>query len=134
MKTAAEAVIEFNRDLLKIGDRPICPMPPDEYKHLLTALREEIEQELHQAWVDEDIIGMIDAKIDAVYFLIGGMYKCGLDSDQIHACFMAVHEANMKKKKGVIARRAVGDAPDAEKPTDWVDPKLKIAQILGFTG
>lgn len=130
MKRAAEAVIEFNRDLLGIEPRPICPMPTDEYLHLQKALREELGKELLEAWAEEDLIGMIDAKIDAIYFLLGGLYKCGLTAEQIEACFMAVHAANMLKRKGQIERRATGDVPDAVKPADWQDPKIEIARIL----
>lgn len=131
MKEAAAAVIEFNRDLLNIEPRPVCPMPIDEYQHLLKAVDEEMA-ELREAWGEEDVVAMVDAKIDAIYFLLGGLYKNGLTTDQIHACFMTVHSANMQKVRGRIASRAVGNAPDAIKPEGWLDPKVEIAKILGL--
>lgn len=132
MLKAAEAVIIFNRDLLGTQPRPVCPMTPDEYNHLLKAVQEEIFKELVQAWSEEDVVKMVDAKLDAIYFLIGGLYKCGLTAQQIHDCFMHVHEKNMEKKKGKVASRAVGDVPDAVKPADFVPADVGIAAILGF--
>jgi predicted HAD superfamily Cof-like phosphohydrolase len=132
MKQAASAVIEFNRDLLGTLPRPVCPMETDEYLHLGKAIREEM-QELAEAWANEDVVGMVDAKIDAIYFLIGGLYKNGLTAEQIGDCFMAVHNANMLKVKGRVAARATGDVPDALKPEAWVDPKIAITAILGLS-
>lgn len=131
MLRAAEAVIEFNRDLLKIEARPVSPMPMDEYEHLLKAVNEEIS-ELQQAWNEEDVVKMVDAQLDAMYFLLGGLYKMGLTAEQIDACFAAVHSANMTKVKGKIASRAVGNAPDAVKPKDFVPADVEIAKILGL--
>lgn len=132
MIEAARAVIVFNRDLLGTPERPICPMPPNEFEHLKKALNEEIWIELQKAWNEEDVVKMVDAKLDAIYFLIGGLYKCGLTAQQIHDCFMHVHEKNMEKKKGVVARRGVEGVPDAVKPDDFVPAELGIATILGL--
>lgn len=132
MIDAAKAVIQFNHSRLGIEPRPICPMPSDEYEHLRKAISEEIFKELAEAWAEEDVVAMVDAKIDAIYFLIGGLYKCGLTAQQIHDCFMHVHEKNMTKVKGVVASRAVGSAPDAIKPDDFIAPEIGIAAILGF--
>jgi predicted HAD superfamily Cof-like phosphohydrolase len=131
MKTAAIAVIEFNRNLLGIPERPISPMPNDEYEHLRKAILEEVE-ELHSAWSDQDVVRMVDALMDKMYFAIGGLYKMGLNADQIAACFAAVHSSNMMKRKGKVERRAVGNVPDAVKPVGFVPADIEIARILGF--
>jgi predicted HAD superfamily Cof-like phosphohydrolase len=133
MIEAAQAVVEFNRDLLKIAPRPICPMTQDEYKHIIKAFMEEI-RELQEGWAEEDVVAMVDAKIDLIYFAIGGLYKCGLSPDQIAACFFAVHAANMVKAVGKVSRRETGSVPDAVKPDGWPDPKVEITKILGLAG
>lgn len=134
MKQAAEAVIEFNRDLLGIEPRPICPMPDDEYEHLRKAFIEEFLTEFGKAWGEQDVVKMVDSLLDGMYFAIGGLYKMGLNADQIHACFMHVHECNMTKKKGVVAARAVGNAPDAIKPAGFVPAEHGITRILELAG
>jgi len=132
MIEAARAVVSFNRDLLGTPERPICPMPANEYQHLIKAIGEEIYIELAHAWNDEDVVAMVDAQIDAIYFLMGGLYKCGLTAQQIHDCFMHVHEKNMEKKRGTVARRATDGVPDAIKPEGFVPAEAGIAAILGL--
>lgn len=129
----AQAVIEFNRDLLGIQPRPISPLSSDEFSHLSKAFSEEFGTEFREAFDQEDVIKMVDSIIDGMYFAIGGLYKMGLDADQIEACFLAVHNANMSKVAGKVARRAVGNVPDAIKPENWISPELEIAKILDLS-
>jgi predicted HAD superfamily Cof-like phosphohydrolase len=42
----------------------------------------------------------------------------------------AVHEANMEKKLGVVAKRGDGSAADAVKPEGWIPPEGRIEAIL----
>jgi len=93
-------------------------------------LSEEI-QELMMAHDDIDYIGAVDAAVDLLYFGVGVLHKLGLTPEQMGACFTAVHEANMEKKKGIVARRGDGTAPDAIKPEGWTAPEERIAAILG---
>lgn len=132
MKEAATAVIAFNRDLLGIPQRPIAPLPDAELEHLIKCLHEEFIVELRTAAMAQDVVAKVDSILDGIYFAIGGLYKMGLNPDQIHACFMHIHEKNMEKKAGTVARRAVEGAVDAVKPADFIPPEIEIARILGL--
>ena len=125
MKDAATAVIAFNRDLLGIPQRPIGPLPDAELEHLIKCLHEEFIVELRTAAMAQDVVAKVDSILDGIYFAIGGLYKMGLNPDQIH-------EKNMEKKAGTVARRAVEGAVDAVKPADFIPPEIEIARILGL--
>lgn len=128
-----EQVVEFNTKVLKIEQRAICALEPAEYEITLKCLREELD-EFTQAVESGDFISSIDALIDLKYFAVGALYKMGLSADAITQCDSAVHEANMEKKLGVNARRAVEGAADAVKPLDWMPPELRIIDILDSLG
>ena len=130
MKGAAAAVIEFNQNILGIEPRKLEPMPENEAKHLVKCLNEEVNDEFMEGQTKGDLVDCVDALIDAMYFALGGLYKMGLSAHQIEACFLAVHQANMEKKKGVVAGRAVEGAVDAIKPAEWKSPEQRIAEIL----
>lgn len=132
MKEAASAVITFNRDLLGIAPREIAPLSNAEFEHLKKCLHEEFSTELDTAFLAEDVVAMVDSILDGIYFAIGGLYKMGLTADQVHACFMHIHEKNMEKKAGKVARRAVEGAADAVKPENFVPPEVEITRILGL--
>lgn len=146
-------IFEFNHTLLGVKTKPEAQL---EHKHALfcvKAIREEAK-ELEDEYVsqglteikgepvlitDEDInsertkwqtVKSIDALIDASYFAIGGMARAGLTTDQAWACFMAVHEANMTKKRGAAPTRGDMGVPDAIKPAEFVPPEQKIYEIL----
>ena len=121
-------VCEFNRTILGIEQRPIGFMPDQEVEHLVKAMYEEVE-EFHDGTSNGDLIGAIDGLCDLIYFAMGGLWKMGLTPEVASEIFTAIHEANMTKRKGVIARRDTG-APDAIKPADWVPPEARIAEIL----
>jgi len=124
----AEAVVQFNSQVLGIEQRPPASLCTAEFNHGLKCLNEEVV-EFGEAHVQADYIGQIDALVDLMYFATGLMYKLGLTPAQIHACQMAVHDANMTKKKGVVAKRDTG-APDAVKPEGWIPPEARIAKIV----
>lgn len=122
-------VVEFNRSILGIEQRPIGIMPEYEVKHLGKCLREEVS-EFEDAFAMGDLIGMIDSLVDGLYFGVGGLYKLGLPPEAISEIVLAVHEANMTKKKGTVAHRATDGAVDAVKPNGWIPPEERIGQIL----
>lgn len=132
MKSAADAVIEFNRDILKIPNRQLATLGEDEFRHLTLCFREEFEHEFGVAHKAQDIVQCVDALLDGIYFALGGLYKMGLNSDQITACFAAIHEYNMTKKKGQLEKRATGDVADAIKQEGIATPEERIAKILGL--
>jgi len=122
------AVVQFNRDILGIAQRSPASLTTTEMTHGLKCLQEEVD-EFSTAHAHGDYIGQIDALVDLIYFTTGLAYKLGLTPEQIHECQMAVHHANMTKKKGIVAKRDTG-APDAVKPEGWVPPEALIAKIV----
>ena len=122
------AVVDFNKEILGIQQRIVRGMPEKEQEITLKCLAEELA-ELKQAISHNSIVDQVDALIDLVYFAFGAMYKIGLTPQQIKDCCMAVHEANMSKKRGINAKRATG-AADAVKPEGWVSPEERINKIL----
>lgn len=122
------AVVDFNKEILGIQQRIIRGMQEAEQEITLKCLTEELA-ELKQAIDDVSIVDQVDAIIDLVYFAFGALYKIGLTPEQINACCMAVHNANMSKKRGINAKRATG-AADAIKPEGWVSPEDRISKIL----
>lgn len=129
-ETFVRDVIEFNRDLLGIAQRQVQPLSLEEHTHLSMALQEELK-EFNDAVMQGQIIESVDALIDLMYFAVGGLWKHGLTQEQIVQSMRAVHEANMQKRKGKVAKRYTG-APDAVKPEDWVSPETRIATILAL--
>jgi predicted HAD superfamily Cof-like phosphohydrolase len=126
-KSFVENVVEFNQKILKIKQRPIGKLSDAEFDISAQSLAEELV-EFEEA---ETVIDQIDALIDLQYFAIGIMYKLGMRADQINDCMLAVHEANMTKKKGVNKKRGNGKVADAVKPKGWVKPEDRIREILG---
>lgn len=129
MTNLVNQVIEFNKQVLKIDQRSLDMLKANEFEISIKCLKEEIE-EFEQAHKNGDIIGCIDSMVDLRYFAIGVLYKMGLNVDSIIACDTAVHEANMTKKLGSVAKRAVDGAADAIKPVGWVSPEERIINIL----
>ena len=127
-ETFVQDVIEFNRDLLGIEQRTPAMMSVEEHTHLTMALQEEL-QEFNDAVIEGDVVGAVDAIIDMMYFAVGGLWKLGLTYEQVVKSMRAVHEANMQKRKGKVAKRYTG-AADAVKPENWVSPEARIAAIL----
>lgn len=126
---AFEQVVEFNKKVLGIEQRPLTFPSGSELDHSVKCLKEEAT-ELSEAYQAGDFIGCIDANIDTMYFAIGNLYKLGLTPEQMEKCFTVVHEHNMRKVRGVVDRRGDGSAPDAIKPEGFVGPEEQIAEIL----
>lgn len=133
MSNFVDQVVEFNQRVLKIDQRPIDMLKTSEFEISMKCLQEELD-EFEEAFKSGDIIGCIDAIIDLKYFAVGVMYKMGLTPDHMKQCMTAVHEANMEKKLGVNAKRAVEGAADAVKPEGWIPPEERIANILDGVG
>lgn len=147
-----DQVFEFNRECLGVQPKAA---PQMEHKHAMfnvKAIREEAkeleDQHLEPAifeggdrmpieWADPQseearwqTVHSIDAVIDAAYFAIGAMARAGLTPSKAMQCFMVVHNANMTKKKGIVAGRGDMGVPDAVKPADFVPPEDQIYEIL----
>lgn len=118
---------QFNREILNIDRFEIKPLEKDELEWLLNALREEVKE----AEDAESVEDFVDAMLDLIYFAAGGLHRAGLRSYQAEMCFDIVHAANMAKTRGVKESRLVQHELDAVKPQSWVDPKIKIRELLG---
>jgi predicted HAD superfamily Cof-like phosphohydrolase len=129
MNPIIRKVIEFNQQVLDIQPREIGVMIEGEAKATVKALNEEAT-EFQEAFDGHDILGQVDALVDSIYFAVGALYKMGLTGLQIEAAFDVVHECNMKKHLGRVAKR---DNPlgDAVKPEGWVGPEEGLAGVLG---
>lgn len=150
-------IFEFN-NMLGYGPKPVCQMDHKAAMFNVKAIREEAQEleDEHLHVVVQDIAALaseaarkpiiyedpqsedarwqtvksVDAVIDAAYFAIGAMARTGLTVEQAQACFLAVHEANMTKKRGVAASRGDMGVTDAAKPVNFVPPDQRIYQIL----
>jgi hypothetical protein len=123
-------IYQFNNECLNLEERPLNPMThkAGEHDFMVTALNEEIEEYI-EGFEQQDVVKMADSLIDLCYFAIGGLRRMGITEDQARACFLAIHNANMTKKKGSNAKR--GDfADDAVKPADFIPADVQIAHIL----
>jgi len=126
-----EEVVYFNRELLGVRRDTPALLSSEEAKWLVTALREEVSEFIEAHDDQASVAHSTDALIDLIYFAIGGMARMGLSADQIKACFLTVHAANLMKKRGVKASRPQdGSVADAVKPQGWTDPVEVIKQIL----
>lgn len=133
MNKFVNQVVEFNQQILGIEQRPLDMLSLAEFEISKKCLQEEVD-EFVQAYEEGDMIGCIDGLVDLMYFSIGVLYKKGLTPEMITACMTAVHEANMEKKLGQNAKRAVDGAADAVKPEGWISPELRIVEILDQAG
>ncbi len=122
-------IVDFNQNILGIGQRQPAMLNKSEFDISIECLQEEI-REFVEAHSSGDFIGSIDAIIDLRYFAVGVLYKLGLTAEQIEQMDQAVHDANMQKKLGKKAGRGDGVAADAVKPEGWVSPEERIAAIL----
>lgn len=129
--TVIDSIVTFNQRILEIDQRPISMMNAEEVEHTTSCLFEEVG-EFSLAASMSDVVLSIDSLVDLIYFAIGAMYKFGLTRTQIEECILAVHYANMTKRRGVVERRAVKGAADAVKPEGWQSPETRISKILGI--
>lgn len=125
-----EQVIDFNEQIIGVGQREIGLLSDKELEYAIKAIDEE-KQEFFQAHHQQDVIGAVDAVIDLMYFGIGFLRRMGLNADQISLCMTAVHVANMEKKLSTSVHKRVEGVPDASKPEGWIGPEERIAFILG---
>lgn len=123
-------IYQFNNECLNLPERPLNPLTfkQGEFEFTKGAFLEEIE-EMQQGYDQQDIVKMVDSVLDLCYFAVGALRRMGVSEDQARACFLAIHNANMTKKKGANATRG-NFADDAVKPEGFVPPDQAIAHIL----
>lgn len=121
-------VFEFNELIIGTDHVSMNTLSDEQAEWTRKAYNEEIA-EFSKARDEQDLVGMVDATLDLIYFAMGTLKKMGLTVAQAEECMTAVHSANMTKKKGKLASRGnFGD--DAVKPEGFVPPEEAIGLIL----
>lgn len=121
-------IFEFNETVIGIGDVDLNPLSTDQINWTVKAFTEETN-EFAEAAALQDVVGMVDATLDLVYFAVGTLKKMGLSREQAVQCFHIIHSANMTKKRGGKATRGNFEE-DAIKPEDFISPEKKISNLL----
>lgn len=123
MSSCEQAVKQFHAKVLGIHDTLPTFQLPVAFGQRIAFMEEEIE-ELGQAYIEKDLVGVADALADLVYVAIGTAHMMGIPFDEV---FKVVHAANMQKVRGMTKR---GMVYDAVKPEGWVGPEAAIETIL----
>lgn len=130
-KSKLQMVKEFNNEIVEMqGVRVAHCLAPERVSWFNNAISEEIN-EFKIAWQKKDCTGMLDALVDATYFILGRVQECGFTETQWDRAFEAVHQANMTKKRGNKGR---GSDMDAIKDSGWQGPEGLITAMLNETG
>lgn len=117
-------VMEFNNEI--IGLEVVDKLNTERLEWFKTVVNEELN-EFILAHKNNDRVGMLDALIDELYFILGRVQELGYTEKQFELAFNAVHNCNMNKKKGNKGR---GSDTDAIKESTWKGPEEMIQQIL----
>ena len=121
-----DLIFDFNEQVIGTGDVELNPLTTAQFEWTTKFVQEELT-EFHDAFKEQDIVGMVDAIGDLIYGAMGTFKKMGLSREHVRQCFAAIHAANMTKKRGNKGR---GSDEDAVKPVDFVPPEDAIADIL----
>jgi predicted HAD superfamily Cof-like phosphohydrolase len=121
-------IFEFNEKIVGVVADEINPLTIEQFEWTVKAYREEVA-ELIEAYEKQDVVAMVDANIDLIYFAVGTLRKMGLTAEQALECFHAVHSANMTKVRGGKATRGNFEE-DAVKSPEFVPPEQVIMSIL----
>lgn len=126
MNQIIDQIFTFNEQVIGLGEVEKNALTVKQYEWLKKFCAEEVS-EFEEAFVRQDIVGMVDAVGDLIYGAMGTFKKMGLTREEVAACFTAIHNANMTKKRGDKGR---GSDEDAVKPADFVPPEEAIGLIL----
>jgi len=126
-----QAIYDFNERIIGVSaEIPLNCLTRDQYEWTMKALNEEINDEFVRAYEGQDLVGMVDALLDEVYFCIGALKKMGLTREQTTRCMIeAVHKRNMTKERGRKGTRGDSDA-DAVATLESPSAEHMIGQIL----
>lgn len=130
-KSKFQMVKEFNEQVVNLqGVRLAKCLAPQRVEWFKNVLAEEA-QEFEDARIKKDCKAMLDALVDATYFIIGRVQECGFTEQQWDKAFSYVHNCNMQKKPGNKGR---GSDMDAVKDETWQGPEGLIEAMLNETG
>lgn len=126
-KTKFQMVKEFNDKVVRLeGVKVAHCLAPQRVEWFKNVLAEEV-QEFQDARNADDCVGMLDALVDAAYFILGRVQECGFTETQWNKAFELVHTQNMKKHAGDKGR---GSSMDAIKDKNWEGPESLIKDML----
>lgn len=120
------AIFDFNEQVIGTPDVPLNTLTEKQFQWTIAFCNEEIT-EFGDAYEAQDVVKMVDGILDLIYGAMGTLKKMGLTREQVYECMMAIHTANMTKKRGMTSR---GSEEDAAKPAEFVPPDQAIGQIL----
>ena len=130
-KSKFQMVKEFNEQVVNLqGVRLAKCLAPQRVEWFKNVLAEEA-QEFEDARIKKDCTAMLDALVDATYFILGRVQECGFTEQQWDKAFSYVHNCNMQKKPGNKGR---GSDMDAVKDAAWQGPEGLIEAMLNETG
>ena len=118
MKDVFGATARFNEEVCGL-ELPGSPQMIDTERLVWfnRAVREELGELIEASTVE----GQADAIVDLIYFAAGRLYEMGVDGG---LAFDLVHEANMRKHRGQLAKRPGSRGHDAIKPIGWQKPDI----------
>lgn len=107
-------VQQFQTEILNLPVE-VGRLSPSRFDFKLGHMLEELN-EFSDAWKTGNFAEQIDALIDLQYVVMGALLEMGVTPDE---AFGTVHDANMRKERGVTKR---GESYDAIKPDGWKAP------------
>jgi len=120
-----EDVERFNREII---DLPIPETPARLSATRKQAALDHLNEELCEFEASTALEDEADALIDLTYIALGRLVEMGLCPG---ALFDEVHEANMKKVRGMVSKRPNSLGHDAVKPEGWTAPDLRPYLAIG---
>lgn len=133
---AQNLVNDFNNQILKVptgthayanvaADKKLEPrlLPRDRMRARYYHLKEEL-YEMVEAYDKADLPEVVDGLIDIIYIALGTLAEMHVNASP---AFKAVHEANMLKVNGQVAKRPEAGQHDAVKPEGWKAPDIHKA-------
>lgn len=128
---AAEAMLSeveaFNRQILGVPI-PALPTPLSDarLRARLAHMREELDElEAPPGQSPASRLAeQADALVDLIYVAMGALLEMGVTPGP---AFAAVHDANMRKVRGDVAKRPDSVGHDAVKPEGWSPPDMVMA-------
>ena len=125
-----ESVREFHERFgVPVAETP-TELAETEFKYRFNFLDEELV-ELHEAWMNGDLVKQADALIDLVYVALGTALMMGLPWEDL---FAIVHRANMQKRRVAVGEPGSRHAFDVRKPDGWVGPEDAMRIVLQANG
>jgi len=118
-------VVDFHKKYGIQYDGPPRRLPKDVEVFRDARLVEELE-EIQDAYVHQDMTGVLDGFVDLIYIALGTLHLHGYDFNE---AWKRVQQANMSKERASNKNpgkyQKLGCNQDIVKPLGWVAPDLK---------